>query len=275
VANQYLGQVTGSSLYAPLGDVANKHGRVIANHIAGMPDPFYGILGTAICKAFDFTVGCTGLTERRARSLNYDVETVLGTGPDIANYYPGSQPVCLKLVANRKNRRILGAQVVGLGDCSKRLDVLATAIALNASVEQVAQLDLGYAPPYSPALDAVITAAHIMLNKLDGITRGLSPLVVKKKLDRGDADFVLLDVRTPGEWDEMRLPYEDRTIHIPLGALREKHDQLPRDKQIVAFCKLSLRGYEAERILAALGFDNVVFLDGGIVGWPYEVWMKQ
>ncbi|MFP3870541.1 MAG: FAD-dependent oxidoreductase [Syntrophobacteria bacterium] len=274
-ANQYAGHLLGTPLFTPLGDIANKHGRVIANHIAGIADPFFGVLGTAICKSFDFTVGCTGLTEKKARSLNYDVETVLCTGPDFANYYPGSQPICLKLIVNRRNRRILGAQLAGPGECDKRLDVLATAIGLNATAEQLAQLDLGYAPPYSPALDPVITGAHIMLNKLDGITRAVSPLELKEKLDSGADDFVLLDVRTPGEWEEMRLPYEDRTIHLPLGALREKYDQLPRDKQIIAFCKLSLRGYEAERILKGVGFDNVVFLDGGIMGWPYEVWIKE
>jgi rhodanese-related sulfurtransferase len=90
-------------------------------------------------------------------------------------------------------------------------------------------------------------------------------------MEQGDTDMVLLDVRSPKEREQVRLPYEDRTLHIPLGALREKVGELPKDKKIVPFCKLSLRGYEAERILSSAGLSNVAFLDGGILGWPYEL----
>lgn len=271
-ANGFLPRLTGEAIYTPQGSTANKHGRIIANHIAGLPEPFHGVMGTVVCKAFDFTIGRTGLTEMHARSLNYDVESALWAGPDLPHYYPGWKPLIIKLVAGRKNRRLLGCQVVGPGEGSKRLDVAAAAISFGATVDFLSQLDLGYAPPYSPALDPLHTAAHVLQNKLDKVTRGISPLEVKEKLDRGDKDFVFLDVRSPQEWEVMHLPYEERTIRVPLGVLRERLGELPRDKKIIALCKISLRGYEAERILSGAGFQNAAFLEGGIIGWPYEVW---
>ena len=108
-----------------------------------------------------------------------------------------------------------------------------------------------------------------MVNKLDGLARGLSPLEAKRRLDQGD-DIILLDVRTPGEFDLMRLPYPN-VIHIPLGALRARAGELPKDKDILAFCKVSMRGYEAQRILNAAGYTRVWFIEGGLVGRPFEI----
>jgi rhodanese-related sulfurtransferase len=177
----------------------------------------------------------------------------------------------MKLVVNRRTRQLIGFQAVGAGDVDKRLDVAATAISLQATIDTIAHLDLGYAPPYSPPLDPILTAAHIAQNKLDGITKGISPLELRRRVEQGDRDIVLVDVRTPAEREQVRLPFEDRTVHIPLGALRERLGELPREKQIVPFCKVSLRGYEAERILSGAGFPNVSFLDGGIAAWPFEL----
>ncbi len=271
VTNASLLGLSGYGLFGPQGSTANKHGRVIANHIAGRPESFDGILGTVICKAFDITIGRTGLTEEQAKVLRYDVETVLCPGPDMPHYYPTAKPMCIKLVVNRRTRQLIGFQAVGTGGVDKRLDVAATAMSFGATIDAIAHLDLGYAPPYSPPLDPILTAVHIAQNKLDGITKAISPVEFKKRVDEGDRDMVLLDVRSPKERAEVRLPYEDRTLHIPLGALREKVGELPRDKWIVPFCKLSLRGYEAERILTSAGLPHVSFLDGGILGWPYEL----
>jgi len=271
VTNASLLGLSGYGLFGPQGSTANKHGRIIANHIAGRPESFDGILGTVICKAFDITIGRTGLTEEQAKVLRYDVETVLCPGPDMPHYYPTAKPMCIKIVVNRRTRQLIGFQAVGAGNVAKRLDVAATAMTFGATIDAMAHLDLGYAPPYSPPLDPILTAVHIAQNKLDGITRAISPVEFKKRMDEGDKDMVLLDVRSPKERAEVRLPYEDRTIHIPLGALREKTGELPKEKWIIPFCKLSLRGYEAERILSGAGLPNVSFLDGGILGWPYDL----
>lgn len=259
------------AMFVPLGSTSNKHGRVIADHIAGVADPFVGITGTGVCRAFDVTLGRTGLTEKQARQLYPDVETAIWAGPDLPHYVPQSKPLVIKMVARRRSRKLLGVQVVGMGDASKRLDVAAGAIFFGATVDQVGNIDVGYAPPYAPPIDPLAVTAHLLLNKLNGIARGISPLEVRRRLESGE-DILLLDVRTPDEFQMMRLPYEKLVVHIPLGALRGKLDQLPRDKEIFAFCKVSMRGYEAQRILNGAGFDRVSYIEGGLVGWPFEVW---
>ncbi len=270
VSNACLQGLNGNGMYAPQGSTANKHGRIIANHIASRPEPFPGILGTVICKIFDFTIARTGLSEAQANALGYNIETVLWAGADIPHFMPDSKPFCMKLIIQKGNRRLIGFQAVGAGEIDKRLDVAATAISFCADIDAVAHLDLGYAPPYSPPLDPILTAAHVAQNKLDGITKGIQPFELKRRLDEDDADIILLDVRGPAEREEVQLPFENRTVHIPLGALRERMGELPREKTIVPFCKISLRGYEAERILSNAGFPNVAFLESGIAGWPFE-----
>ncbi|HEY63716.1 MAG TPA: FAD-dependent oxidoreductase [Caldilineae bacterium] len=267
VENKHL--ITGEWAYAPLGSTANKHGRVIGTNIAGGDEVFPGILGTAIVKVFDYNVGRTGLTEQEARQRGYNVVTCLAPGPDKPHYYPTAQTLLIKLIADADTRRLLGIQAVGPGEADKRVDVAATALRFKATVDDVATLDLTYAPPYSQALDNLIHAANIVRNKIDGLAESISPQEVKAKMDRGD-DFILLDVRSPAEYEAVRIE-DPRVRLIPLGRLRPSLDDLPRDKEIIPFCKISLRGYEAYRILKGAGFTNVRFMDGGIVAWPYEL----
>ena len=269
VVNQCIDPVIKDPVFVPLGSTANKHGRTIADHIAGIAVPFPGISATGICKAFDYNLGRTGLTEKQARLLHPDIETAVWSGPALPHYIPQSKPLIIKMVASRRNRKLLGVQVVGMGDSAKRIDVAATALFFGATVDQLAALDLGYAPPYAPPIDPIAATAHLLANKLDGLARGISPLEARNRMQNGN-DLVLLDVRTPDEFRMVRLP-DDRVVHIPLGALREKFSQLPRDKDILAFCKVSMRGYEAQRILNAEGMDRVWFIEGGLVGWPFEL----
>jgi len=156
--------------------------------------------------------------------------------------------------------------VVGAGDAIKRIDVASAMITCGANVDTLSKLDLGYAPPYSSAMDPIITAANIMRNKLEGRAAGVSPVAVKEKLDRGD-DFVLLDVRDDDEYEEEHIP---NTTLVPLPQLKERLDELPKDKEIIAFCAISLRAYAACLTLQAKGFQNVKFMDGGMAAWPYE-----
>jgi rhodanese-related sulfurtransferase len=269
VVNQYVNPMVEAPVFVPLGSTSNKHGRVIADHIAGRPSSFPGIAGTGVCRAFDFTLGRTGLTEAQARELEADIETAIWAGPDLPHYLPHHKPLIIKMVASRQSRKLLGVQVVGPGEASKRLDVAASGIYFQATVDDIAGLDLGYAPPYSPPIDPIATTAHVLVNKLDGIARGISSLEVKRRLDLGE-DILLLDVRTPMEYQMMRLPY-DNVVHIPLGALRERVGELPKDRDILAFCKVSMRGYEAQLILNAQGFDRVWFIEGGLVAWPFDL----
>ncbi|SMB99634.1 NADPH-dependent 2,4-dienoyl-CoA reductase, sulfur reductase [Thermanaeromonas toyohensis ToBE] len=261
--------LNGKPIYLPLGSTANRHGRVLGANVTGGREKFPGVLGTAIFKAFDYNVGRTGFSEKEARASGYKVETIICPNPDRAHYYPGSKPIIIKMVADKATRKLLGVQIVGPGEVAKRVDVAATAITLGATIDQVANLDLAYAPPYSTALDPLTHAANALRNKLDGLAQSLNPLEVKERLERGE-DLLLLDVRTPAEVEEIRLPYP-QVRHIPLGKLRQEAASLPRDRDIIAFCKISLRGYEAELILKSLGFTRVFFMEGGLAAWPFEV----
>jgi len=257
---------TGRPCYVPLGSTANKQGRVAANTICGLNDSFPGVLGSSVCQVFDFCVARTGLTQRQAEELGYETVVVMAPAPDKAHFMPGARPLLLKLVVDRKTRKLIGAQAVGPGEGDKRVDVSAVAITAGMTVDQLAAADLCYAPPFSPAMDNLITAANIARNKLDGYMKGISSKEVRRKQEAGE-DFVLLDVRSPGEWETVRLK---GSMLIPLGALRGRVGELPTDKEIVVFCKISLRGYEAALILKAAGFERVRVMDGGIVMWPFE-----
>ena len=258
--------VTGKPCYIPLGSTANKHGRVAAVNVCGGNDTFPGVLGSTVCKVFDHCVARTGLTETDALHAGYDVTVALGPAPDKAHFMPGAKPLLLKLIVDSKTRRLIGAESVGPGAGDKRIDVAAMAITAGMTVDELANADLCYAPPYAPAMDNIITAANIARNKLDGYMIGVSSEQVHRMLEQ-EEDFVFLDVRSQGEYDQVRL--RGSTL-IPLGALRDRLDELPNDKRIVTFCKISLRGYEAALILKAAGFNDVCVMDGGIVMWPYE-----
>ncbi|MBW2366922.1 MAG: FAD-dependent oxidoreductase [Deltaproteobacteria bacterium] len=267
VENRYATTLFGRSLFVPLGSTANKHGRVIANHIAGVPTPFSGITCTSVVRAFDFTMGRTGISEAQAKELKLDVAVTTWSGTDKPHYMPDAKPFIIKMIASRRDRKLLGLQVAGMGDSAKRLDVAASVILLGGTLDQVANIDFAYAPPYGPPLDPLATCAHILTNKLDGIAFGISALEAKKRIEQGNV--VLLDVRMPAEVQEVQLPFE--TVHIPLGALRDRLHELPKNKEILAFCKVSMRGYEAQLILNAAGYEQVSFIEGGLVGWPYEL----
>jgi rhodanese-related sulfurtransferase len=215
---------------------------------------------------FDYCVGRTGLSERSARQLGYDVISVLAPAPDREHFMPEAKMLFLKLVVDRKTRRLLGAQVTGPGEGDKRIQVAAMAITAEMTVDQLANVDLCYAPSYSSAMDNIITAANVARNKLDGIMDGISPIEVHRMIQE-DEPFTFLDVRTPGEHEQLRLP---RAKLIPLGSLRGRLGELPIDESIVTFGELSLRGYEAALILKTAGFKNVRVMDGGTAMWPFE-----
>ncbi len=258
--------LTGEPTYVPLGSTANKQGRVAAVNICGGNVTFPGVMGSTVCKVFDYCMACTGLTETAARNQGYAVVTVLAPAPDKAHFMPGAKTLFLKLIVDADTRRLLGAQATGPGDGARRIDVAAMAITAGMTVDQLANADLCYAPPYSPAMDNIITAANVARNKLDGHMTGVTAEEVKRMQDDGQ-DMVLLDVRSPDEYEEVHLP--DSTP-IPLGALRSRLKELPKNRMIVTFCKISLRGYEAALILKNAGFKDVRVMDGGLAMWPYE-----
>jgi len=259
---------TGRPIYAPMGSTANKQGRIIGDNICGIPTKFCGVLGTIIIKIFGLTFASTGITEKQAGIEGLDFVTVLNPSPDKPHFMESAKLLIIKMIVDRKTGKILGSQIVGPGEVDKRMDVTVSVMSQNANVYDLGQYDLAYAPPFSPAMDNIIVAANIAENKIAGIAKAYSPAEVMEKI-RKDDDFIFLDVRTPDEFAQVRIP-DKRIKHIPLGKVRQAASEFPKDKEIVTFCKISLRGYEAQKILEGMGFKNVSFLDGGIVCWPYE-----
>jgi rhodanese-related sulfurtransferase len=259
---------------APFGDLANLQGRVAGeNAVLGNRVKFPGTIQTGICKVFDYAAGSTGLSEHACFKLGYtDIETAVNAGPDKPGFMNGKMLVT-KLVADKKTGKILGAQCVGPGDVSRQIAQWAMAIKGNLTVDDVANADLPYAPPFSLAIDHTICTAHVMQNKLSGLMHGISVSAVKNKVDDNDNDndnVFLLDVRDACEYEQMRLGIGETLI--PIGDLRGRLSELPADKkkEIICFCKISLRGYEAARILANHGWKNVKVMEGGINAWPYS-----
>jgi len=260
--------ITGKQVLAPYGDLANLQGRVAGeNAIMGNSVTFPGTIQTGICKVFDYGAGATGLSETNARKLGYDIETVINASPDKPGFMEGKLLVT-KVVADKKSGKILGAQCIGPGEVSKQVAQWAMAIKGGMTVEDLINSDLPYAPPFSLAIDHFIAASHIMQNKLKGRMKGISSCEVKSKLDKGEKPF-LLDARGPDEYEEMRLGIGETLI--PIGALRNRLNEMPEDKntEIICFCKISLRGYEAARVLEGNGYKNVKVMEGGIMAWPY------
>ncbi len=261
--------ITKEQVFAPYGDLANLQGRAAGeNVIKGNSVIFPGTIQTGICKVFDYGVGSTGLSEQNAiKSGINDIETVINASLDKPGFMNGNLLIT-KLVVKKQNGKILGAQVIGPGDVSKQIAIWAIAIKGNLSVEDMVNADLPYAPPYSLAIDHSIATAHIMQNKLKGYFTGISAEQLKAKID-GKESPILLDVRNPDEYEMIRLGIGEKLI--PLGQLRKRIEELTSDKEaeIICWCKISLRGYEAALILQANGFKNVKVLEGGIAAWPF------
>ncbi|MCL4423966.1 MAG: FAD-dependent oxidoreductase [Firmicutes bacterium] len=267
VQNRHL--ISGQMVYVPLASTAARHGRVIGDNLAGHAVRFPGILGTTVLQAFDYNLGRTGLSEREARGLGYQVMATLVSGSDSSHFHPWHGRLILKLVVEAESGRLLGAQAIGPSEVVKRLDVLATALTLGATVDDLASLDLGYAPPFSTPLDVVSQAGHVVQNLRRGLAKGISPLALKQKLADG-ADVQVLDVRQPEEVRGRSIK-DRRVTSIPLGNLRERLNELDRAREVITLCELGVRGYEAARILTQEGFSSVRFLSGGLAAWPDDL----
>ena len=260
--------ITGKKTFVPMGSTANKHGHVIAANITGASENFPGIAGTACVKVFDFNTGRTGLGEKQALDAGFEPVTALVPGPDKPGYYPGSREVIIKLIVDKKTRRILGGQGSGPGDVVKRIDVLATGITTGMTVDTLADLDLAYAPPYNTALDVLHHAANLVRNKLEGRTTGITPAEVKKKISDAN-DFTLLDVRSKFEADMTWIEAPQVSL-LPQHKLYDGMDKLDKERETVVVCRRGGRAYQASCTLKNAGFRNVKFVEGSLTCWGPE-----
>ncbi|HWR41323.1 MAG TPA: FAD-dependent oxidoreductase, partial [Patescibacteria group bacterium] len=262
-------RVSGAKVFAPMGSTANKHGRIIGENICGGDTTFHGVLGTVVVKILDLNAGKTGLTERDAKAAGFQCLSVMIGGHDRPHYMPNAKPLTIKLIVDAGNRRLLGMQAFGEGDVAKRVDLIASVLTFGGTIDDLFDIDLGYAPPYSSPIDLAAVAANAAMNKLAGHLKGLSPQEVRKKL-ASCPGTVFLDVRSSDEYKQVCLDRCENLCHIPLGQLRSRLSEMNKDDEIIAFCKISLRGYEAALILEGEGFTNVKVMEGGLNAWPYE-----
>ena len=242
--------VTKSAAFIPLAGPANKQGRIAADNIAGFESEYKGTGGSAVLKLFDMTIATTGLNEKSAEAAGIDFNKIYTYSASHASYYPGGNMMSVKILWDRKTLKIIGAQIVGFDGVDKRMDVIASAIRFGAKVTDLAELELCYAPPYSSAKDPVNMAGFVAENIISGKVKQFFWHDVEN-LPR-DGSVTLLDVRTSTERARGHI---DGFMHIPLDSLRERINELPKDKPVYVHCHSGLRSYIACRILAGNGFD--------------------
>ena len=260
--------VSGKKMFVALGSIANKHGRVIGENICGANVKFRGILGTVVVRLLELNVGKTGLTEKEAKAAGYEIVTTMTTGNDRAHYMPESKLLTIKLIADAHSRKVLGIQAFGEGDVAKRIDVVASVLTFGGTIDDLFDVDLSYAPPFNNPIDNAAVAANTLMNKISGKFKGISTIEAKEKL--ASPKTVFLDVRSPEECKAVRIASCRNVTYIPLAQLRSRMAELGKEDEIVAFCKISLRGYEAECMLEGEGFKDVKVIEGGVVAWPFE-----
>lgn len=239
-----------------LASPANRQGRQVADILSGLKRKNLGSLGTAIVRVFDQTIASTGLTEQQLKSEEKNYQVVHIQGKNHAGYYPNASMILLKLLFNPISGEIYGAQAVGKEGVDKRIDILATAIKGNLTVEDLPELEFTYAPPFGSAKDPVNMAGYAALNSMEGITESIQWHELQSYLEKG---ALLLDVR--GEKEIAANGYFPNALTIPLDSLRERMHELPQDKEFIVSCQSGLRSYIAERILKQNGF-RVKNLDG-------------
>ena len=249
--------VTGRDALIALAGPANKQGRIAADNICGLDSRYRGSQGSSIIKVFDLTVASTGLAEKAAASAGIDADCVVLSPGSHASYYPGARPMTMKVVFEKQTFRLLGAQIAGGEGVDKRIDVLAVALHAGMRADELKDLDLAYAPPYSSAKDPVNMAGFMVENLKRGLVKQWhwdeEPSLAR------DGSITLLDVRTSAEYERGHI---DGFRNIPVDELRERLGELDRDKPLYVICQSGLRSYIACRILAQEGFDCRNFSGG-------------
>jgi NADPH-dependent 2,4-dienoyl-CoA reductase/sulfur reductase-like enzyme/rhodanese-related sulfurtransferase len=259
-------KVSGRRVRVPLAGPANRQGRIAASNALGLAMRYGGALGTSVVKVFGATAAMTGLSERSAREAGLPVGVAVIHKDHHAGYFPGAKELSLKLIYDRKTARLLGAQAFGQAGVEKRIDVLATALQGRMTLQELAEIDLAYAPPYGSANDPLNLAAFAGLNDVTGF----SPLVTAAELAaaiRSGADPLVLDVRNRNEFDRSHVRGAQ---NVPVDELRHDWENLPKDRKIFVYCRSGFRAHLAVRILKERGFPDVVNVTGGFLSMVAE-----
>lgn len=257
-AIEFRHPLTGDSWLNYLAGPANRQGRIVADNVLGASIPYEGSIGTAIAKVFDLTVASTGLPAKRLKQAGIAYTSSTTHSASHASYYPGALPMSIKITFDPKEGKLYGAQIVGYDGVDKRIDQIALIIKQQGSIYDLIRLEQAYAPPYSSAKDPVAIAGYVAENILTG---KMKPAYWRELRDVRLEHEYLLDVRTKDEFALGSLP---GAVNIPLDELRDRIEEIPRDRPLFVFCAVGLRGYLAYRILSQRGYEQVRNLSGGI-----------
>ena len=249
----------GASTLVPLANLANRHGRTVADHICGLPIRVVPTQGTAIVKVFDLAVATTGWNEKRLKAADINYQAIHTHPNSHAGYYPDSKQMSLKLLVDPNSGKIFGAQGVGTDGVDKRIDVIATAMRGGITAPELADLELAYAPPYGSAKDPVNMLGYVAENLISGLTQSVQWSDVEQMHKDG---WSIVDVRSAGEFANGSIP---SAINISVDEMREKIAEVPTGKVIVT-CQVGQRGHVATTLLRKLGYE-AVNLDGGYRTW--------
>ena len=249
----------GASTLVPLANLANRHGRTVADHICGLPIRVVPTQGTAIVKVFDLAVATTGWNEKRLKAADIKYLAIHTHPNSHAGYYPDSKQMSLKLLVDPNSGKIFGAQGVGTDGVDKRIDVIATAMRGGITAPELADLELAYAPPYGSAKDPVNMLGYVAENLISGLTQSVQWSDVEQMHKDG---WSIVDVRSAGEFANGSIP---SAINISVDEMREKIADVPTGKVIVT-CQVGQRGHVATTLLRKLGYE-AVNLDGGYRTW--------
>lgn len=261
--------VTGKETYTPLGSLANRQGRIVADNMAGQPALFKGALGSFIMKAFDRCIASTGLTLEAARADGFDADYALTSPSDRAHFFPDQAVVILQLVFDRRSRRVLGLQAFGMmnDSISARVNAAAGLIAHGGTIEDFSVLEMAYAPPFSSAIDSINAAAYVAENLCDNRLRQVELnrfLQWMEALD-SEPDWAVLDLRHPVESAPYVAKYgAERWTPMEYGQVRARHAELSRNKTYILMCNAGPRSYEVQVFLDYLGTVDTLVLCGGM-----------
>ena len=256
-AIEYPHPLTGKPWLNYLANPANRQGRIVADNMAlGNSVVYEGAIGTSIAKVFDLTVASTGLAAKRLKQMGMDYRSSITHSSSHAGYYPDALPLILKLTFHPRTGKLYGAQCVGYEGVDKRIDQISQLIKHGGTVYDLMETEHAYAPPFSSAKDPIAIAGYVASNLISGAM----PAITWRELQDEKERVVLIDTRTPEEFSFGTIP---GAVNIPVDDLRDRLHDVPKDKPVVVFCAVGLRGYLALRILVGHGYQNVRNLVGG------------
>ena len=238
--------ITNMPDYIPLAGPANRQARIVANNICGLDSKYNGTMGSSILKLFDYTLATTGVSEEKCKMLDINYKKIIITPFCHATYYPGASEMIVKVIYCEKEKKLLGAQVIGKEGVDKVADILATAIRSKINIYDLEDLELCYAPPFSSAKSVVNIVGNVIENEINGLVKN----IFWEDVENTDTPYVL-DARTKGEYESGHF---SEAINIPVDELRENMDKLDKNKEILVYCKTGVRSYIACRVLIQNGF---------------------